>query len=137
LHRITTWRCLLNWRNASTSPFSTSKVEAILSLHAQIICANQSANQKTGKNILPVCCKHYDVFKPVKRQRCKNVTLSIVIYKMSARRHFSRMNALFEARATKERVLHLRECAEYVFSHRSSCNFLKRTLSDWSYTLCE
>jgi hypothetical protein len=29
---------------------------------------------------------------------------------------------LFEARATKERVLHLRECAEYVFSHRSSYN---------------
>jgi hypothetical protein len=26
---------------------------------------------------------------------------------------------IFEARATKERVLHLRECAEYVFSHRS------------------
>jgi hypothetical protein len=36
------------------------------------------------------------------------------------------MSALFEARATKERVLRLRECAEYqyVFSHRS----LKRTL---------
>jgi hypothetical protein len=28
----------------------------------------------------------------------------------------SRMSALFEARATKERVLHFRECAEYVFS---------------------
>jgi hypothetical protein len=28
---------------------------------------------------------------------------------MSARRHFSCMSALFEARATKERVLHLRE----------------------------
>jgi hypothetical protein len=28
------------------------------------------------------------------------------------------MSALFEARATKERVLHLRECAEYVFPHR-------------------
>jgi hypothetical protein len=39
---------------------------------------------------------------------------------MSARRHFSRMSVLFETRATKERVLHLRECAEYVFSHRSS-----------------
>jgi hypothetical protein len=26
------------------------------------------------------------------------------------------MSALFEARATKERVLHFRECAEYVFS---------------------
>jgi hypothetical protein len=46
----------------------------------------------------------------------------IVIYEMSARRHFSRMSALFEARATKQRVLHLRECAEYVFSHRSSYN---------------
>jgi hypothetical protein len=32
------------------------------------------------------------------------------------------MSALFEARATKERVLHLRECAEYVFSHGSSYN---------------
>jgi hypothetical protein len=28
---------------------------------------------------------------------------------MSARRHFSRMSALFESRATKERVRHLRE----------------------------
>jgi hypothetical protein len=35
----------------------------------------------------------------------------IVIYEPSARKHFSRMRALFEARATKERVLHLRECA--------------------------
>jgi hypothetical protein len=31
----------------------------------------------------------------------------IVIYEMSARRQFSQMSALFEARATKERVLHL------------------------------
>jgi hypothetical protein len=45
------------------------------------------------------------------------------------RRHFSRMSVLFETRATKERVLHLHECAEYVFSHRSSYDiFLKRTL---------
>jgi hypothetical protein len=42
----------------------------------------------------------------------------IVIYEMSVRSR----SALFEARATKERVLHLRECAEYVFSHRSSYN---------------
>jgi hypothetical protein len=44
---------------------------------------------------------------------------------MSARKHFSRMSALFlfDARATKERVLHLRECAKYIFLH-----FLKRTL---------
>jgi hypothetical protein len=28
------------------------------------------------------------------------------------------MSALFEAQATKEQVLHLRECAEYVFAHR-------------------
>jgi hypothetical protein len=28
------------------------------------------------------------------------------------------MSALFEARATKERVLHLHKCAEYVFSLR-------------------
>jgi hypothetical protein len=33
---------------------------------------------------------------------------------MSARRRFSRMSALFETRATKERVLHLRGCAKYV-----------------------
>jgi hypothetical protein len=54
----------------------------------------------------------------------------IVIYEMSARKHFSRMSALFlfEARATKERVLHLRECAEYVFSHQVRKYFLKRTL---------
>jgi hypothetical protein len=51
----------------------------------------------------------------------------IVIYEMSAGRHLSRMGALFETRATKERVLHLRECAEYVFLHRSSYNTLKRT----------
>jgi hypothetical protein len=37
---------------------------------------------------------------------------------MSASR---RVSALFEARATKERVLHLRECAEYSFSHRILC----------------
>jgi hypothetical protein len=36
----------------------------------------------------------------------------IVIYEPSARRHFSHMSALFEAQATKERMLHLRECAE-------------------------
>jgi hypothetical protein len=39
---------------------------------------------------------------------------------MSARRHFSRMSALFEGRALKERVLHVRECAVL--------KFLKRTL---------
>jgi hypothetical protein len=33
------------------------------------------------------------------------------------RKHFSRMSALSEARATKERVLHLRECDEYIFLH--------------------
>jgi hypothetical protein len=31
--------------------------------------------------------------------------MEIFFYEMSARRHFSRMSALFEARATKERVL--------------------------------
>jgi hypothetical protein len=48
--------------------------------------------------------------------------LGIVIYEPSARRHFSHMSALFEAQATKERVLHLRECAEYVFAHRGLYN---------------
>jgi hypothetical protein len=38
--------------------------------------------------------------------------------------------ALFEARATKERVLHLRDCAEYVF-------FETNIMSDLSYTLCK
>jgi hypothetical protein len=42
-----------------------------------------------------------------------------VIYEPSARRHFS---ALFEAPATKERVLHLREFAEYVFANRGLYN---------------
>jgi hypothetical protein len=51
---------------------------------------------------------------------------NIVIYETSARRYFSRMGAQFEARATKERVLHLRECAEYVQY------LLKRTL----YLIC-
>jgi hypothetical protein len=32
------------------------------------------------------------------------------------------MSALFEAQVTKERVLHLRECAEYVFAHRGLYN---------------
>jgi hypothetical protein len=40
----------------------------------------------------------------------------VVIYEPSARRHFSHMSALFEAQATKERVLHLRECADYVYT---------------------
>jgi hypothetical protein len=49
-------------------------------------------------------------------------THKIVIYEPSARRHFSHMSALFEAQATKERVLHLRERAEYVFAHRGLYN---------------
>jgi hypothetical protein len=61
--------------------------------------------------------------------------VKIVIYEVSARRHFSRMSALFEARATKERVLHLRECAEYVFAHRVVQYFLKRTLPFLNYYL--
>jgi hypothetical protein len=51
---------------------------------------------------------------------------------MSARRHFSHMSALFEARATKERVLHLRECAEYVFSLRTIF-FETNIMPDLSY----
>jgi hypothetical protein len=54
----------------------------------------------------------------------KDVGAIIVIYEPSARRHFSHMSALFEAQATKERVLHLRECAEYVFAHRGLYNIL-------------
>jgi hypothetical protein len=52
----------------------------------------------------------------------KDVDAIIVIYESSARRHFSYMSALFEAQATKERVLHLRECTEYVFAHRGLDN---------------
>jgi hypothetical protein len=40
---------------------------------------------------------------------------TLVIYEMSAGRDFSRMSALVEARATKERVLHLRECSYNIF----------------------
>jgi hypothetical protein len=64
----------------------------------------------------------------------------IVIYKMSARRHFSRMSALFETRATKERVLHLRECAEYASSRIEVRTIFFKTnniMSALSYTLYE
>jgi hypothetical protein len=54
-----------------------------------------------------------------KKKRSQEDNVAIVIYEPCARRHFSRMSVLSEARETKERVLHLRECAEYVFSHRS------------------
>jgi hypothetical protein len=36
----------------------------------------------------------------------------IVIYERNVRRHFSHMSTLFDAQATKERVLHLLECIE-------------------------
>jgi hypothetical protein len=62
------------------------------------------------QKIFQVCCKQF--------RNCPK----IVIYEPSARRHFSHMSALFEAQATKERVLHLRECAEYVFAHRGLYN---------------
>jgi hypothetical protein len=55
-------------------------------------------------------------------KRNVSVLLLIVIYEPSARKHFSHMSALFEAQATKERVLHLRECPEYVFAHRGLYN---------------
>jgi hypothetical protein len=48
--------------------------------------------------------------------------VEIVIYEPSARRHFSHMSALFEAQVTKERVLHLRECAGYVFAYQGLYN---------------
>jgi hypothetical protein len=67
----------------------------------------------------------------------------IVIYEPSASRHFSRMSALFEARATKERVLHFRECPEYVFSilffetniimSDVSCKFSTSKLEKWRF----
>jgi hypothetical protein len=55
-----------------------------------------------------------------KAQKAKG--MEIVIYEPSARRHFSHMSTLFEAQATKERVFHLRECAEYFFAHRGLYN---------------
>jgi hypothetical protein len=56
----------------------------------------------------------------------------------SVRRHFSLMCALFEARATKERVFHLRKCAEYIFAHQV-CTIIFETniISDLSCTLRE
>jgi hypothetical protein len=36
------------------------------------------------------------------------------------------MSALFEAQATKERVLPLRECVEYVFAHRGLYNIFQK-----------
>jgi hypothetical protein len=60
--------------------------------------------------------------------------MEIIFYEMSARRHFSRLSVLFEARATKEQVLHLRECGEYVFSHRTIF-FETNIMSDLSYSL--
>jgi hypothetical protein len=41
--------------------------------------------------------------------------------------------ALFEPRATKDRVLHLHECAEYVFLHQvadAKCDFEGRELKN-------
>jgi hypothetical protein len=50
---------------------------------------------------------------------------NFVIYEPSAIRHFSRMSTFFEARATKERVLHLRE---RLLAWKFVQYFLKRTL---------
>jgi hypothetical protein len=50
------------------------------------------------------------------------------------------MSALFEARATKERLLYLRECGKYVFARRSleigEMAFCKpvKLFSEWSKT---
>jgi hypothetical protein len=72
----------------------------------------------------------------VEKVQCVVRRAKIVIYEPSARRHFSRMSALFEARAAKERVRHLRECAEYKSSRMEVCtNFLKRTLYLFVYPL--
>jgi hypothetical protein len=43
----------------------------------------------------------------------------LALFLTDVKKHFSHMSALSEARATKERVLHLPECAEYVFLNRS------------------
>jgi hypothetical protein len=55
--------------------------------------------------------------------RTKIRLCEIIIYEPSAKRYFSRMSALFEARATKERVRHLREGVASKFVQY----FLKRT----------
>jgi hypothetical protein len=60
----------------------------------------------------------------------------IVIYEPRVKRH----ERIFEARATKERVFHWRECAEYVFPHRSLYKifFETKVMSDLSCSsLCE
>jgi hypothetical protein len=59
----------------------------------------------------------------------------IVIYEPSARRHFSYMSALFEAQATKKRVVHLRESTKYLrlLASRLVQYFLKRTLASLNY----
>jgi hypothetical protein len=57
----------------------------------------------------------------------------IVIYEPSARRHFSHMSALFEAQATKERVLHLRNVPNTFRASRFVQYFLKRTLAFLNY----
>jgi hypothetical protein len=66
-------------------------------------------------------------------------SMEIVIYKPSARKHFSHMSALFRAGATKERVPHLRECAANTSSRIEVCTiyFETKIMSDLSYILCE
>jgi hypothetical protein len=63
----------------------------------------------------------------VEKVQCVVRRAKIVIYEPSARRHFSRMSALFEARAAKERVRHLRECAEYKSSRMEVCTIFFET----------
>jgi hypothetical protein len=63
----------------------------------------------------------------VEKVQCVVRRAKIVIYEPSARRHFSRMSALFEARAAKEPVRHLRECAEYTSSRMEVCTIFFET----------
>jgi hypothetical protein len=53
-------------------------------------------------------------FPLVKKSSAFYTCCVIVTFEPSARRYFSRIKVLFEARATKERVLHLRECSELI-----------------------
>jgi hypothetical protein len=56
---------------------------------------------------------------------------------MSARKHLSRTSAFFEARATKERVLHLNGPNTSSRIEVRTIFFETNIMSDLSYTLCE
>jgi hypothetical protein len=78
------------------------------------------------KILATIMCVNF--FLEKKKCRVLYTYCIIVIYEPSARRHFSHMSSLFEARATKERVLHSGECAETFSRFEVVQYFLKQTL---------